>query len=122
MFMIELQKHMICRIGGSTGKQFVRNSLTQIISNELGTYMTWTGQKSGITFKSTIISKMIIGNIPLYLYPLFLCYIEIYIILAYITIIIQLYTYLQIIHNNSQEPVFIVQSYISDRLKILSNQ
>jgi len=122
MFMIELQKYMICRIGGSTGKQFVRNSLTQIISNELGTYMTWTGQKSGITFKSTIISKMIIGNIPLYLYPLFLCYIEIYIILAYITIIIQLYTYLQVIHNNSQEPVFIVRSYISDRLKILSNQ
>jgi len=96
---------MICRISGSTGKQFVRNSLTQIISNKLGTYMTWTGQKSGITFKSTIISKMIIGNIPLYLYPLFLCYIEIYIILAYITIIIQLYTYLQIIHNNNQGPV-----------------
>jgi len=85
--MIELQEHMICRIGGSTGKQFIRNSLTQIISNELGTYMTWTGQKSGITFKSTIISKIIIGNIPLYLHPLFLCYIEIYIILVYIIII-----------------------------------
>jgi len=116
VFTIELQEHMICRIGGSTGKQFIRNCLTQIISNELGTYMTWTGQKSGIKFKSTIISKIIIGNIPSSFIPLL--YRDIYIILAYIIIIqlhiiIQLlYTYIQIIHNNSQGPVFIVRSYI----------
>jgi len=100
VFMIELQEHMICRIDGSMGKQFVRNSLTQIISNELGTYMTSTGQKSGITFKSTIIAKIIIGNIPLYLYPLFLCYLEIYIILA--LLLQQLFNYIHIHTDNTQ--------------------
>nr|XP_012222503.1 PREDICTED: uncharacterized protein LOC105672265 [Linepithema humile] len=56
-------EHVICRIGGSTGKQFVRNTLPQIVSNELGTQMSWTGQKSGVGFKSTSICKLIIDSV-----------------------------------------------------------
>ncbi|XP_011707617.1 PREDICTED: uncharacterized protein LOC105462610 isoform X2 [Wasmannia auropunctata] len=56
-------EHMICRIGGSTGKQFIKNTLPQIICNELGTQISWIGQKSAVGFKSTSISKLIIDSV-----------------------------------------------------------
>ncbi|XP_018367744.1 PREDICTED: uncharacterized protein LOC108764159 isoform X2 [Trachymyrmex cornetzi] len=55
-------EYMICRIGGSTGKHFIRNTLSQIISNEVATQISWTGQKSDVSFKSTSISKLIIAT------------------------------------------------------------
>ncbi|XP_039304820.1 uncharacterized protein LOC105206706 [Solenopsis invicta] len=56
-------EHMICRIGGSTGKQFIRNILSHIMCNEIGTQISWTDQKSGVRFKSTSLSKLIIDSV-----------------------------------------------------------
>jgi len=61
---------MIYQIGGSTCKQFIRNTLLQIISNEVATQISWSGQKSSVSFKSTSIYKLIIGNIY-FIIPIF---------------------------------------------------
>ncbi|XP_039301658.1 uncharacterized protein LOC113004723 isoform X3 [Solenopsis invicta] len=58
-----MRKQFEHMIGGSTDKQFIRNILSHIMCNEIGTQISWTGQKSGVGFKSTSLSKLIIDSV-----------------------------------------------------------
>ncbi|XP_066585324.1 uncharacterized protein [Prorops nasuta] len=58
--MKEQFEQRLIRIGGPNYKLFTRNILHDIISNELGCCLSWTGQRHRFCFKTTSLAKIIV--------------------------------------------------------------